>query len=227
GTVAGDILGAPVLASLIPQDFEVVDAAAGTLAFYPASGLRPAAHYRVSVNRSGSLRHSKHGSERVEGALSWSFFTEGYEPLRVTAVYPRPYSRVRPKGTPIVVSFSRDLFRGDAAGWVAVAKCAAAGVGGGEVELGAALYDPPTKSLVLEPAVPGQGFPPRSAVRVRIRPRRVCGSEGESLEPLQADGLLKTSSFRFRFFTTHGASEVSRYEFNNADSAGVAQVLQR
>ena len=57
-------------------------------------------------------------------------------------------------------------------------------------------------------------------MRVRVRTRRVCGAEGESLEPRQADGLLRTSSFRFRFFTTHGASERSRYEFNNADSAG-------
>jgi hypothetical protein len=62
---------------------------------------------------------------------------------------------------------------------------------------------------------------------VRVRAQRVCGSKGESLEPLQGDGLLKTSSFRWSFFTTHGSSEVSRYEFNNVDSAGVAAVLQR
>ena len=43
----------------------------------------------------------------------------------------------------------------------------------------------------------------------------------------QADGLLKTSSFRWVFYTTHGASEVSRYEFNNLDSSGVSALLQR
>ena len=180
----------------------------------------------------------------MSGFVRWEFFTEGYKALRVTQVYPRPYSRVRPRHTPLIISFNRPLYRGvDASGWLSVkvgggvsrsaagggssvgGVAAVGGSDGGSCGLKAAWYDELSCSLVFDPLE--GSFPPAATIRVRVRAQRVCGSKGESLEPLQGDGLLKTSSFRWSFFTTHGSSEVSRYEFNNVDSAGVAAVLQR
>lgn len=226
------ILGAPILSTLLATDFQVrekfreelvegrvhVDNGAGSrggrITFVPKEALGPARHYRVTVNRNKSLWHSKQ-QERVQGHIAWDFFTVGYKPLRITAIYPRPHSRV-PPSTPIVISFNRELYRGsDGSGWLSV----------GGVPLKAAAYDPATRSLVFEALPPG--FPPLSSLNPRVRPDRVCGLCGESLYPLQADGLLKASTIRWRFFTTHGRSEVSRYQYNNAESAGVAPVLKR
>ena len=173
-----------------------------------------------------------HQEERVEGIARWDFFTVGYKPLRVTSVYPRPHSRVRPRHTPLIISFNRPLYRGvDVTGWVNVRLGASVGSGAGEIAGGAnvslkeAWYDEETCSLVFD-AKDG-AFPPAATIRVRIRPNRVCGSKGESLEPLQGDGLLKTTAFRWVFYTTHGSSEVSRYEFNNIETSGLTALLQR
>mmetsp|Transcript_18012 Transcript_18012/g.59159 ORF Transcript_18012/g.59159 Transcript_18012/m.59159 type:complete len:447 (-) Transcript_18012:1195-2535(-) len=229
--------GYPLLRSLLQNDFEVrrkfsakpeagevtLDEASRTLTFVPLQPLRTSSHYRVSINSQSSLWQANM-RRRVEGDVCWDFFTAGYLPLRVTAIYPRPYSRVRPRNTPIVISFNTPLFReADGGTWVTVkTNLSSESPAGG---LKAPLYDESTCSLVLEPE--SGTFPPNAIVRIRLRPQRICGKNGESLEPRQSDGLLKTSTFRWRFFTTHGSSEISRYEYNNQVSAGVSAVIAR
>ena len=61
--------------------------------------------------------------------------------------------------------------------------------------MGQALYDEATCSLVW--AAKDGALPPAATLRVRLRAQRVCGAKGESLEPRQRDGLLKTSTFRW------------------------------
>ena len=92
---------------LISARFQVrqrfsAEAAAGQVRVQEAQGvvelrltqpLVAGAHYRVLVNSQGSLWHSRR-EERVEGVARWDFFTSGYKPLRVTNVYPRPFSRL-------------------------------------------------------------------------------------------------------------------------------------
>lgn len=58
---------------------------------------------------------------------------------------------------------------------------------------------------------------------MRLRESLVRGFNGESLFPLQQDGLLKTTTFRWKFYT----AEVSLYEELNLTSAGLSAVIQR
>lgn len=110
---------------------------------------------------------------RLPGAVKWDFFTEGYTPLRLTAAYPRPHARVRPKTGCVVVSFSKALCRGAiASDWVAVRACGLVGA----CPLKQPWYDEETNSLLFEPVTP---FPPNSELRVRVRPQLVCGADGE------------------------------------------------
>jgi len=48
----------------------------------------------------------------LQGEVAWDFFTEGYEPLRLSAVYPRPHTRVRNNSVAIILSFSGVLHPG-------------------------------------------------------------------------------------------------------------------
>ena len=59
--------------------------------------------------------------------------------------------------------------------------------------------------------------------RVRIREQIVRGSRGESLFPPQKDGLIKTSTFRWKFYT----AETSMYEEMNLETSGVAAIIDR
>ena len=51
----------------------------------------------------------------------------------------------------------------------------------------------------------------------------VRGSRGESLFPPQKDGLIKTSTFRWKFYT----AETSMYEEMNLETSGVAAIIDR
>ena len=128
-------------------------------------------------------RHSK-VHEPVEGSLRWSFFTAGYAPLRVTAVYPRPHSRVPvplagvgpdgPRGGAVLIlRFSAPLdvsARRQPAAWVTVPGHS----------LRAPSYDAASCALVFEFDHPP---PPGATLRPRVDAALVTGERGESLFP--------------------------------------------
>jgi hypothetical protein len=192
-----------------------------TLTWTPARRLQGATRYMVTINKphpgqsTGPLRHSR-AKEAVQGVLEWDFFTAGYQPLRVTAVYPRPHSRVRCSSqrgaeNAVIVSFSNDILPSARPGqWVTVR--------GHELE--PPLYDPSSKSLVYRFAEP---LLPSEICRVRIREHLVRGAAGESLFPRQQDGMLRTSTFRWKFYS----GETSVYEEHNMASSGVSQIMRR
>ena len=60
-------------------------------------------------------------------------------------------------------------------------------------------------------------------MRVSIREHLIRGLQGESVDPVQQDGMIRTSAFRWKFYT----AEESRYELQNAFSSGVSPVLER
>lgn len=160
--------------------------------------------------------------ERVEGSVSWDFFTAGYVPLRLVSVLPRPCSAVSPENAAVILAFSGPLPPPTPAlqmhTWVRVA---------GHV-LKPPSYDAPTLSLVFEFLHPP---PPGSICRVHVQAGLVRGSRGEALLPLQPDDLLKTSSgrgsdgsgFRWRFHV----EPAPPYQPDNAAASGLAAVWQR
>ena len=58
------------------------------------TGLIGISHTGRGSIREAGLRYAR-TRERVQGWLQWDFFTHGYVPLRLTAVYPTPYTKVR------------------------------------------------------------------------------------------------------------------------------------
>lgn len=232
----GQMLGGPDLSLISAKDIHVMACAqsdkevAGNVSvdlqrhevmWTPTRPLSPATRYLVTINKTkpgektGALRHNR-AKEAVQGVFEWDMFTEGYQPLRVTAVYPRPHSRVRCCNTrgsenAIIVSFSNDILPTARPGpWVTVR--------GHELE--PPLYDPSSKSLVFRFAEP---LMPNEICRVRIREHLVRGANGESLFPRQQDGMLRTSTFRWKFYS----GETSIYEEHNMASSGVSRIMRR
>jgi hypothetical protein len=186
-------------------------------------------------------RHSK-VHEPVEGSLRWSFFTAGYAPLRVTAVYPRPHSRVPvplagvgpdgPRGGAVLIlRFSAPLdvsARRQPAAWVTVPGHS----------LRAPSYDAASCALVFEFDHPP---PPGATLRPRVDAALVTGERGESLFPplpprapaagargAEAEAArspLEPTAFQWRFHTT--ADPVPPYAAANAAASGLGSLLNR
>ena len=70
----------------------------------PAFGLQLPGTTKASEPQT-SFCHSR-APEPVQGEVTWDFFTEGYEPLRISTIYPRPHTRVRHDTVAIIVGFS-------------------------------------------------------------------------------------------------------------------------
>ena len=75
------------------------------MSFAPAGPLRAAAHYRVSINRAGSLRCAGTppgaplgAAARVDGELAWSFFTARARPALPAAPTTTPRRQPPPRG---------------------------------------------------------------------------------------------------------------------------------
>ncbi|EKX36435.1 hypothetical protein GUITHDRAFT_145793 [Guillardia theta CCMP2712] len=88
------------------------------------SHLQPCRQYTVMLNHENFKNaipfiHKK-SKEPVHGSISWNFFTSGYSPLRLTAIFPRPSSRVTVESAVIVIKFDREIHMGEHVNqWVA------------------------------------------------------------------------------------------------------------
>ncbi len=208
----GQYLGSPDLGTLLPQQLQVreknaftivpgqisVDSWTRTVTFVPSQPLRPETHYQVVLNRPASpgdgagMRHSR-SDKLVEGVMRWSFFTVGYEPLRVLSIFPPPFSTVSALGCKICITFSSALHpecveRG-ARDWVRVRTS------DGHTMLDPT-YDADAGTLVFESSRP---FTPGDVVRVRLLTGLVLGDRFQSMLPVQPDWLCKTSPFVWQF----------------------------
>lgn len=234
-TYWGHLLGSPDLETIVPQQVQVrekatysvvrcrmtLDMWARTITLSPNASLKPGTHYQVIVNRAASegnlgLRHSK-ANKQVEGVMRWSFFTEGYEPLRAMQIYPLPWSTVSQATARIVITLSGKLHgecveRG-ARDWIRVRTS------DGHTMLDP-YYDEASNSLVYESSRP---FLAGDMVRVRLLVGLMQGASGQTLLPTQADGLTKTAPFVWNF----SIAEASRYETEMQKSCGVQEILQR
>eukprot|EP00802_Teleaulax_amphioxeia_P006592 Tamp_06596.p1 GENE.Tamp_06596~~Tamp_06596.p1 ORF type:complete len:687 (-),score=57.34 Tamp_06596:479-2539(-) len=218
-----------------------VDLRGSRVIWTPRSPLLPRTHYTVTVHKESAdallraqkeakdstttsekhleddpllkkhpcIRHSR-AKQHMQGWFSWNFFTQGYEPLRITAVHPLPHSSVCAQRAVVVVQFSGDLHPAcPQEEWITVRGH----------NLQPPVYHAPTKSLVYgfaEPLVPNE------ICRVRIHTDKVRGSRGESLLPRQKDGLVKTSLFRFKFYTRESTGQ---YEELNTSASGCREVV--
>mmetsp|Transcript_18255 Transcript_18255/g.59953 ORF Transcript_18255/g.59953 Transcript_18255/m.59953 type:complete len:331 (+) Transcript_18255:925-1917(+) len=178
------------------------------------SHLQPCRQYTVMLNHENFKNaipfiHKK-SKEPVHGSISWNFFTSGYSPLRLTAIFPRPSSRVTVESAVIVIKFDREIHMGEHVNqWVAVRGH----------ELAHPYYDRESLSLVFGFKSPPA---PNEICRVRIRDYLIRGSSGESLFPRQPDGIIKTSIFRWKFY----AASSSLYSEANLASSGVARSVR-
>eukprot|EP00960_Hanusia_phi_P045783 757435-Hanusia_phi.AAC.3 len=200
----------------VAGDFEYDDEQR-VVTFIPKEPLQEASHYTVWVNKARArseahffdpdeglnpsyptsptgILHSK-VHEPVEGCLSWDFYTVGYVPLRVTAIYPRPHSAVeiplnlgdeqeaegtsssaiaavgvRKRKVPVVISFSGPLSLNESVrSWVTIP---------GHVLLDP-VYDAASYSLIYEIGSPLQAG---ESLRVHVNAGLVQGSRDESLK---------------------------------------------
>ncbi|EKX55128.1 hypothetical protein GUITHDRAFT_98914 [Guillardia theta CCMP2712] len=227
----GQMLGGPDVQAITDADFEVfacngnnreelrgrvfVDLRQFTVTWTPLRNFPRGSRILVTLNKGkngaefGNLRHSR-ARENIHGVLSWDFFTEGYEPLRISAIYPRPHSRVACGTCVIAISFNFPLSPScSAKNWVTVR--------GHELE--DPEYDSKTNTLIYnfkEKPLPSE------ICRVRLHAELVYGAHNQTLFPRQQDGLLKTSVFRWKFYTC----EVSIYEEFNAMSSGLSDLIR-
>jgi hypothetical protein len=131
--------------------------------------------------------------------------------MRITAIYPRPHTRVRHDTVVIILGFSGSVHPGcNPNRWVSLRGH----------DLSPPLWDASSKSLIYKLAQP---LRPNEIVRVSVREHLIRGSKGESVYPIQQDGMIRTSAFRWKFYT----AEESKYELQNAFSCGVSPVLER
>jgi len=227
----GQMLGGPDVQAVVESDFEVIacngshreelkgrvhlDLKQFAVTWSPLRNFPRGSRILVSLNKGrdgtqfGNLRHSR-ARENIHGCLNWDFFTEGYEPLRISAIYPRPHSRVACGTCVVAVSFNFPLSPScSAKDWVTVR--------GHQLE--DPEYDSKTNTLIYnfkEKPLPAE------ICRVRLNADLVYGAHNQTLFPRQQDGLLKTSVFRWKFYTC----EVSIYEEFNAMSSGLSDLMR-
>ncbi|EKX38657.1 hypothetical protein GUITHDRAFT_115205 [Guillardia theta CCMP2712] len=210
----GQLLGSPDLSSLLPQQVQLreknsfalvpcslkVDSWTRTVQLEPKRALASCSHYQVVFNRRMAegvegMRHLKCDKE-VEGVARWSFFTEGYQPLRVLSLYPPPFSTVTSDGCRIAITFSDKLHpecveRG-ARDWVRVRTREG-------ISLLDPFYDDATNTLVYDI---GKGIGEEEVVRVKLLGSLILGAAGQSMLPMKNDGITKTSPFTWQFYVS-------------------------
>lgn len=210
-----------------------VDMRLRSITFHPDEDLEPNTHYQAVFNKpvnsgderappgGGGMMHSR-ASRPVEGVMRWCFFTVGYTPLRVTSFYPPPYSTVSASACRIVISFSAALHPGccemGARDWVRVR-----GSDGERCDCHTMLdpvYDEESHSLIFESCRP---FVPGEIVRVRVFGGLVVGAEGQSMLPMQPEGVNRTNPFSWRFTV----AQESLYEPVLQKACGVKDLLQK
>jgi len=178
------------------------------------SDLQPGKQYTVMLNHdiykpACPFIHKK-SKEPVHGSISWNFFTVGYNPLRLTAIFPRPSSRVSVESAVIVIKFDREIHLGDQANQLVAVR---------GHDLMEPYYDRENLSLVFGFQSPPA---PNEICRVRIRDYLIRSATGETLSPRQPDGIIKTTIFRWKFF----AASSSLYAEANLASSGVARSIR-
>ena len=218
----GHLWGSPDLETILPQQLQLrekatymvvrcrmtIDMWTRKITLSPLAALEPGTHYQVILNRASTdgstgLRHGK-CDKPVDGVLRWSFFTDGYEPLRAVQIYPLPWSTVSAATVRIAITLSAKLHpecveRG-ARDWIRVRTS------DGHTMLDP-YYDVPTNTLVFQssrPLVPGD------VVRVRLLAGLIQGAAGQSLLPTQADGLTKTGPFIWQVCVRERQRETER-----------------
>lgn len=229
----GHISGPPFISTFSTHNFIVTntsmqqqaegvlerDEASQRLTWVPRNPLQAACCYTVTLRDAtstgggwlDSLSFNGAKEEASRSSFTWTFYTMGYKPLRLTAVYPRPHSRVGPGTVGVILRFNSPIRTSlDAGDWVSVRGHA----------LDPPVYDAPTCSLLFPFAEP---LRPMEICRVRVRETLIKGARGECMVPLQPDGIIKSSTFRWKFYAGSDAS----YEEANLCSSGLANVLAR